>query len=198
MASDRIAKVLALAASDNEAEALHALRTAQRLLAAEGIDFVELSRRLIAGDESEALTAMEDELFDLRAEVRRLRGEIDKPVRPPADSANGFGRAAETEAQLIRLRARLAELTADLEGERSQTLRLQASNANLLRQCEETHRLRQENRRLIQIAEAMAAEAAARAAECHRLTQSLESKPRAHPAPKRRAAGAPVRQYALF
>jgi len=96
----KLAKVLALAASDNDAEALHALRTARRLLDIHGMDFVELAGRLAASPETDdaVLESLENTIFDLRAEVRRLRADNERlqkvssearpaPVRRPTGRA---------------------------------------------------------------------------------------------------------------
>ena len=76
----KLAKVLALAASDNDTEALQALRTAKRLLEGEGADFVELARRLTEGAQSDAVgrEVLEDAIFDLRNEIRHLRSENER------------------------------------------------------------------------------------------------------------------------
>lgn len=121
MDAQKLAKVLALAASDNETEALHALRTARRLLDSHGSDFVDLSNRLAGGGASEAL---EDAVFDLRNEVRHLRGENERlrqgrPAPGGATVPPSFQDAARDAAELIRLRAELDTL-------RAEVLRLQA------------------------------------------------------------------------
>lgn len=125
MDAQKLAKVLALAASDNETEALHALRTARRLLDGHGLDFVELANRLSAdGDE-----ALKDAVFDLRNEVRGLRAENERlrQGRPAAASAppvggQSFHDAARDAAELIRLRA-------ELDGARAEVLRAQSHEA---------------------------------------------------------------------
>lgn len=126
MDAQKLAKVLAMAASDNETEALHALRTARRLLDGAGTDFVGLAERLAGGGASEAL---EDAVFDLRNEVRHLRSENERlrqgrpatgaPVAPPS-----FHDAARDAAELIRLRA-------ELDAIRTEMLRAQAHEATL-------------------------------------------------------------------
>ncbi|MBC7908540.1 MAG: DUF2786 domain-containing protein [Rhodospirillaceae bacterium] len=86
----KLAKVLALAASDNETEAVHALRMARRLLDAHGVDFVELARRVAEGSPA-ANEALEDAVFDLRNEIRHLRCENERlkkgrvPAAAPAE-----------------------------------------------------------------------------------------------------------------
>ena len=136
MDAQKLAKVLALAASDNETEALHALRTAKRLLDGHGLDFVELARRVAEAEPSAKADreALEDAVFDLRNEIRHLRSENERlkqgrglapaPVEPSTlqDSAKAF-------ADTIRLRAELAQLSVALEIERSEVLRLKAQEA---------------------------------------------------------------------
>lgn len=111
---DRLAKVLALAASDNDAEAVHALRTAHRLLAEHGTDFIDLTSRLARAKDIDAL---EDAMFDLRNEIRTLRAENERlrqgrfPVAP-APAADLFD-ATRTAAEVIRLRAEIDIARAD-------------------------------------------------------------------------------------
>lgn len=130
----KIAKVLALAASDNETEALHALRTAKRLLEAEGADFVELANQIGGATSREAL---EDAVFDLRNEVRHLRCENERlkqgrgmPAAPGAEPSSMFD-AARAASDVIRLRAELVEATDTLERERAQLRHVLANEASL-------------------------------------------------------------------
>ncbi|MBC7951893.1 MAG: DUF2786 domain-containing protein [Rhodospirillaceae bacterium] len=131
----KLAKVLALAASDNETEAVHALRMARRMLDAHGLDFVELSRRVAEGSPTLGNEALEDAVFDLRNEVRHLRCENErlKQGRAPVAVAEpaSFQEAARDAAAAIRLRAELAALTDALELERAETLRLKMVEAAL-------------------------------------------------------------------
>lgn len=137
----KLAKVLALAASDNDAEALHALRTAKRLLDGHGADFVELARRVAAAGPGRAAEtdSLHDALFDMRNEIRHLRAENERfrqgraPLAEPApnfpERAPSFQDAARDAAAAIRLRAELARLSDELEGSRTEMLRLQAHEA---------------------------------------------------------------------
>ena len=126
MDAQKLAKVLAMAASDNETEALHALRTARRLLDGHGLDFVELAGRLSgAGDE-----ALKDAVFDLRNEVRALRAENERlrQGRPAVPAgAPSLHDAARDAAELIRLRA-------ELDGARAEAQRAQMHEATLQEQ----------------------------------------------------------------
>lgn len=127
MDAQKLGKVLAMAASDNETEALHALRTAKRLLDGHGLDFVELAGRL-AGRHSHA-EALEDAVFDLRNEIRHLRAENERlrqgrPAVPPPASLH---EAARDAAELIRLRA-------ELDGARAETARVLAHQESLQEQ----------------------------------------------------------------
>ncbi|MCR6629095.1 MAG: metalloendopeptidase [Magnetospirillum sp.] len=137
----KLAKVLALAASDNQTEALHALATAKRLLEAEGADFVELARRLAeaeagAGDAVDR-EVLEDAIFDLRNEIRHLRSENERLKQArggagplPAEPAS-LHEAARAAADTIRMRAELEQLTGALEHERAEVARLAAQQAAL-------------------------------------------------------------------
>lgn len=118
MDAQKLAKVLALAASDNEAEAVHALRTARRLLDGHGMDFVALAARLSEGGDE----ALKDAVFDLRNEVRHLRAENEKlrQGRPASASsapnlAPNLADAARDAAELIRLRAELDQARAEAQ-----------------------------------------------------------------------------------
>jgi chromosome segregation ATPase len=132
----KLAKVLALAASDNDAEALHALRTAKRLLEGYGADFVELSRRIAEGGPGRGgeTDSLHDAIFDMRNEIRHLRAENERfrhgraAAAEPAAPAS-FQDAAKEAAAAIRLRAELARLSDELEGTRTEMLRLQAHEA---------------------------------------------------------------------
>lgn len=213
MDAQKLAKVLAMAASDNETEALHALRTARRLLDSHGTDFVGLAERLAGGGASEAL---EDAVFDLRNEVRHLRCENERlrqgrpatgaPVTPPS-----FQDAARDAAELIRLRAELDTIRAEM-------LRVQAHEATLQEQFRQAlaeagalglrlseaesrrMRLEAENRRLshanhalkVDLAEAQALAPAAN-------VQAIVSLPAERNKGKKTAVSAKGRgQYALF
>ncbi len=174
---DKLAKVMALAASDNDAEAVHALRTARRLLAGDGLDFVALAGRLAAGPggaDAALVDRLEDTVFDLRNELRHLRSENERLMRSPAAAAPaGLAQAAVAAAASIRLQARLAEAEAELESERARGRELEA-----------------ENRRLAHLSQDLKGELARRTAAA----APSPPKPR-RPAPRRSHAAA---QYALF
>lgn len=163
----KLAKVLALAASDNQAEALHALTTARRLLEAEGADFVELARRLAEAEagvcDGVEREALEDAIFDLRNEIRHLRAENERlkqgrsaPQTAPAEPAS-FHDAARAAADTIRLRAELDDLAGQLA---------------------RTHALEVALRRALGIAEAEGATLAARLAEADARRMRLEAENR--------------------
>jgi len=222
----KLAKVLALAASDNETEALHALRTAKRLLDGHGVDFVELARRVAEAEPSARADceALEDAVFDLRNEIRHLRCENERlkqgrglapasaPVEPASlhDNARAF-------ADAVRLRAELAQLSVALDMERSEVLRLKAQEATLHASFQEAlteagklgarlsdaesrrMRLEAENRRLLHANHALSvelAEAKADAPVVLEVRRELEAR---IPKPTPRAkAKAGASQYALF
>ena len=171
----KLAKVLAMAASDNDAEALHALRTAGRLLEGAGLDFVALAERLAGSGPVISVTRLEDledTVFDLRNEVRHLRSENERlrkglPVGPAsAAAAPNLADAAQDLAQTIRLQAELDAALAqgkareeDLRGDLAQAIEV----AQRLTQQFETlkgrnDRLEAENRRLTLVAGALKAE----------------------------------------
>lgn len=126
----RFAKVLALAASDNDAEALHALRTAHRLLAESGSDFVALAARLGGTAPSAAL---EDTVFHLRNEVRDLRAENErlKQARTADGTPTSMFGAAQAASDVIRLRAELAAAQDALAAQAHLRITLQEVQAEL-------------------------------------------------------------------
>ncbi len=219
----KLAKVLALAASDNEAEAASALRMAKRLLDGHGVDFVELARRVAEAEpgahaEREAL---EDAVFDLRNEIRHLRGENERlkqgrggvaSVPEPAslhDSARNF-------AESVRLRADLAQMSVVLDRERAEVLRLKAQEATWRASFQEAlaeagklgarlsdadsrrMRLEAENRRLLHANYTLSVELAeAKAAHPVAPDPRPEAQPRLRPT-SRAKVKAGAGQYALF
>lgn len=198
----KIAKVMALAASDNESEALHALRTARRLLKAHGSDFVELAAR-IGGDDGAGHAALEDAVFDLRNEVRALRAENERLKQGRGGAAgaepSSMFDAARAASDVIRLRAELAVMAATLEQERGHTQAALADAAAAKARLTDAHarrmRLEVENRRLqhanhaltVELVEARAAPPASESV--HDRKARVRARPRAK-------AGA--NQYALF
>ncbi|HTH16665.1 MAG TPA: metalloendopeptidase [Magnetospirillum sp.] len=222
----KLAKVLALAASDNDTEALQALRTAKRLLEGEGADFVELARRLTEGAQSDAVgrEVLEDAIFDLRNEIRHLRSENERLKQgrgggpAPAAEPPSFQDAARAAADVIRLRAELANLSDALTVERDEVLRMKAVEANLhqsfqealaeagramaqLREAEARRmRLEAENRRLLHANHALSVDLAeARAARPAPEPEPMQPKVpvAAKQAPRRKAKGA-ASQFALL
>lgn len=206
----KIAKVLALAASDNDAEALHALRTARRLLEAQGADFVELASR-VGQAAGAGRNVLEDAVFDLRNEVRQLRAENErlKQGRGPGETANIFD-AARNAADAIRLRAEMAELADLLERERAQAAAHMAALRDELSQAASTMarlpeaearrmRLEAENRRLLHANHALSAELEEARASKPAMGELIDHDIR----PERKPRGNPrgkvgLNQYALF
>ncbi|RAU23761.1 metalloendopeptidase [Paramagnetospirillum kuznetsovii] len=171
----RLAKVLAMAASDNEAEALHAVRTAKRLLDNAGLDFVALAERMSAAGpmtSSSRVEDLEDAVFDLRNEIRHLRSENERlrqgqPVAAPA--APNLADAAATlrlQVELDTARQTLARHRADAEAAelalRADLTQAIAAMERLTEQYGEiksrNDRLEAENRRLTLVASAVKAE----------------------------------------
>jgi len=213
----RLAKVLALAASDNDAEALHALRTAGRLLEGAGLDFVALASRLAEGGPVVSATRMEDledTVFDLRNEVRHLRSENERLRQGGPATAGGLALAAQDVAQAIRLKAELDELRETMGAEKRRADTAQAAeralHADLAQAIEvaerltaqfealkgRADRLEAENRRLGLVATALKGELDERIADqTHPLPPVASPVPapvmRAEPAPRRPAAAPP-------
>ncbi|MBI2236857.1 MAG: metalloendopeptidase [Magnetospirillum sp.] len=134
----RLAKVLALAASDNDSEALHALRTARRLLEAAGQDFVALAGRLggTTGERAAEVEALENEVFDLRNDLRHLRAECDR-LQGGEAPFGGLAGAAQDAAQIIRLKSEINRLADLLDEERATAAASRANEADIGRQLME-------------------------------------------------------------
>lgn len=202
----KIAKVLALAASDNDAEALHALRTAHRLLAEAGGDFVELAN-LVAGGDGSGRAALEDAVFHLRNEVRQLRSDNErlKQGRGVDGAPSSMFEAARAASDVIRLRAEQAELHEALAAERAAQAALrttvhevQAELSQAIAKLSDAEmrrmRVETENRRLSLANQALTVEL-----EVARATGSLPLDPEAEPRRKPRGGRAKAaNQYALF
>lgn len=171
----RLAKVLAMAASDNETEALHALRTASRLLEGAGLDFVALAGRLSESGPVVSTTRvedLEDAVFDLRNEVRHLRTENErlrqgKPVSPlTAPNLADAASALRLQVELDAARQQLARHGADAEAAelalRSDLTQAITAMERLTQQFAEiksrNDRLEAENRRLTLVMGALKAE----------------------------------------
>ncbi|CAA7627387.1 hypothetical protein MCP1_640004 [Candidatus Terasakiella magnetica] len=104
----KFAKVLSLAASDNEAESVRAMQIAKRMLEAAGLDFVDVANLVVAPAacaESEAMETLRDKLALLRRENRQLKGE-NRRLR--SDSAT----PTQEDTQIARLAAEVRRLTA--------------------------------------------------------------------------------------
>lgn len=94
MDTSKLGKILALASSPNDGEALNALRMARTALSRAGLDFSDLSVALRKQDDTAAL---EEELSKLRRENRRLK----RQSKAPASAATGVD-VAELKRQLTR------------------------------------------------------------------------------------------------
>jgi chromosome segregation ATPase len=211
----RLAKVLAMAASDNEAEALHAVRTAKRLLDNAGLDFISLAERLSGSGPMTSSTRvedLEDAVFDLRNEIRHLRSENEKlrhgqpaPSTPAPNLADAAA-AMRLQVELDAARQALARSHADAEAAelalRSDLTQAIDAVERLNQQFEQIRgrndRLEAENRRLTLMAAALKAELDERLADrIHPLPTPTqrpdtiarpEPMARVEPAPPRRAA----------
>jgi chromosome segregation ATPase len=128
----KFGKILSLAASDNEAEALRAIQAAKRMLTAAGLDFVDLANLATAPaeiEESGALADLREKLLQLRRENRQLKGEnrrlrASRPIPElggardieKADRRSAAEKAARERAEVAC--AQLTELIGRLEKER--------------------------------------------------------------------------------
>jgi len=100
------AKVLSLAASDNEAEPARAMQIAKRMLEAAGLDFVDVANLIVepaACAESEAIETLRDKLAQLRRESRQLKSE-NRHLR------SGSSARKPEDIQIARLRAEVRRL----------------------------------------------------------------------------------------
>lgn len=217
MDAQKLAKVLAMAASDNEIEAVHALRTARRLLDASGVDFVEVARRVAcaqvpdSGSAQVRIEDLEDSLFDLRNELRHVRAENERLRKGPAPTVPpSLAEAARDAADSIRLRAELANLRDLHEEQGAEILRLKAQGVGLTEQITlaraeaarlagrvqeldgQRARLEAENRRLATTNRAPSLNLDESSAVPHAAPPRPKAKPRAK-SPKK-----PANQYALL
>jgi hypothetical protein len=98
MNAAKLAKVLALATSDNDAEAVLALRTLRRLVEAEGSDLVALAGRLTDGPaelgEYDLGRATEAAAAEIRLKAR-LQGALDALEDALAENAKLTARLTE-------------------------------------------------------------------------------------------------------
>lgn len=162
-----------MAASDNDTEALHALRTAGRLLDNAGLDFVALAERLSGSGPVASVTRMEDledTVFDLRNEIRHLRTENERLRQGlPVASAPNLAHTAQDVAQTIRLQAELDVAMAEMAKSKAQELTLRGDLTQAIEVAERltlqfetlkgrNDRLEAENRRLSLVAGALKAE----------------------------------------
>ena len=101
---ERFAKVLALAGSDKDGEALSALRQAKRMLAGVGMSFTDLSLLIGAGDApSEDVMSLRWQLIVAEAEIARCKRQVEEYEK-------------ELAARPASLRRPLAEIEATMRG----------------------------------------------------------------------------------
>jgi hypothetical protein len=139
----KFGKILSLAASDNEAEALRALHVAKRMLDGAGLDFVDLAHLVTTTEDgdSEAIAELQERLALLRRENRQLRGENRRlrsatPASAPEGSrdlttaerqlATAIEDAARLAAEVRRLTAAATHLRDELERSEHERYRLVA------------------------------------------------------------------------
>jgi len=199
----KLAKVLAMAGSENETEAAHALRTAKRMLTAEGLDFIDLAKAMSgAGDVSASV--LQDAIFDLRNEVRQLRAENNRlkqssgtPASVTAPPPASFQDSAREAANLIRLRSELDAAMEQMAAQKAHEVELRRQINDLVAEADdlrrrladaESRRMRSdvENRRLLHANHALDVE------NCE-LRAALTAKSEPEPAPIPAALPAPSR-----
>jgi len=108
MHMDRMSKLLALASSPNDQEALSALRSARRLLAAAGMDFLDLGNLLRGDGRAEELEQ------DLETTRRQLR-QAQLALRSIRGAGPGDAALREMRQRLRQLAAENQALKAELE-----------------------------------------------------------------------------------
>ncbi|WP_173979047.1 hypothetical protein [Magnetospirillum sp. UT-4] len=118
----KFGKILSLAASDNEAEALRALQVAKRMLDGAGLDFVDLAHLATSteeGGEAEAIAELQESLARIRRENRLLKVENRRlRTATPATAPECARDVADVERKLAaemsaRARAEAERLAAD-------------------------------------------------------------------------------------
>ncbi|MBF0562303.1 MAG: hypothetical protein HQL37_09835 [Alphaproteobacteria bacterium] len=105
---DRMSKLLALASSSNDQEALAALRSLKRLLATNEMDFVDLANRLRGGGREEEL---EHDLEVTRRQLRQARGAL----RSAQAGSQSDQTACELRQQVRKLTAENRALKGELD-----------------------------------------------------------------------------------
>ncbi len=131
----KFAKVLALAASDNDMEALHALRAARRMLETQGTTFLDLAsrmeRELGAPIEAhvlqETIFNLRNEIRDLRSENQRLRQGREPVFIKTGEVSEGGGEDSQKIAIIARLRSEVTDLTQTIAAQRAEAERLTAA-----------------------------------------------------------------------
>lgn len=132
MDTEKLGRILALAASDTEVEAMRALQAAKRMLAAADLDFLDLANLLMAHEDSaetEMLAELEETLRQLRRDNRHLKMENRRlradSLRAPPESTSEIAwmerqlaaeRLARSRIEAIHIR--LTEQMERLETER--------------------------------------------------------------------------------
>jgi hypothetical protein len=126
----KFSKILSLAASDNEAEALRALQAAKRMLEAAGLDFVDVANLVVAPDETDdseliadlrqRVARLRQENRQLKGENRRLRGSSPTPAseltaRIEAERLAALNEATRLAAEIRRLTLVTTHLNSELE-----------------------------------------------------------------------------------
>ena len=128
---EKFAKVLALAGSSNDMEALAALRRARQMLAADDMDFIDVVDSLVSiptGD-AEVIEELEATILELRGEIRDLKSENRRLRRDAAAPASA--RTSPTNAGTVaRLRAELASVDETLSAREAERDRLRVVAAN--------------------------------------------------------------------
>lgn len=102
----RLARLLARASSDNDAEAIAAVRAARTILAKSGLDFVDLAEALEQHSAVvETVADLKDTVSALRADMRRLKAS----VTTSAEASDLSRRLAHLNERLSEMRRKLNE-----------------------------------------------------------------------------------------
>ncbi|MEI8394457.1 MAG: hypothetical protein WCF85_06960 [Rhodospirillaceae bacterium] len=121
---DRMAKLLALASSPNDQEALAALRSVKRMLDADEMDFVDLADLFRESGRAEALER------DLESARRQLR-QAQLALRTPRAAGEATQATQELRRQIRKLTAENQTLKADLNARTEELEEWQAAHSAL-------------------------------------------------------------------
>jgi hypothetical protein len=135
----KFGKILSLAASDNEAEALRALQVAKRMLDGAGLDFVDLAHLATAteaGGEAELVAELQESLARIRRENRLLKVENRRlRTATPATAPECDRDVADVKLKLAAERSARARAEAERLAVAEEAARLAADIRQLTAAC---------------------------------------------------------------